>query len=773
MSLQLIYTSASQLLEPGLSGYGVVARSESMRAPLARKLVAISGFKDEHCIKGPQYSYHIIDCGYETYHVLSCIQDAGADYTGRRCHIAQHFALSKQEVQSLRSAPMRPTPAGIILALAREDFWLSRWDGKPCYINKEPRLTSASLPDTEQLSAWECLTGQKTNAQAFNTPPYEHDCLILLEDDLHSMQIIQLFNESDSLDSNSGWGKTFTSTGDKQNTFAETQRITAREGGVLEARARRTGRPTLRINQSLSIAAPSMLEPEPEPEPEQPAAAQRLELARALYTPESNAPPYIYREPADNCIYTECACAGRSNIKTIRSAKLFISVAIIILGIALGLYVQLSQPLSEDRILSVQPPPKSLPQIVIPIKDKLKLVVQGNPAPLELRQALTSGAIYCRNGEISITPTNGNPSRVYKLHEGHYFSYIYPTSRGGYRIAIHQDSDGTQVEELSLKLNKRFHSIQSNQQDVFLRIKSHNHNLNYLFIPLYKLKLISQPGRISSISSPQLNIKLQEGDLQICNNTSDPAITLSPCKSTQIEEIGSSIYLDIPLQRPHSIYLPQIEDIKSNVILHSTSQSESPLISDLVWTSTAMGQANHISLTRLFDAGRLLDEQFEDICALSIFGQSYNNPAHMSRLAQLLHILHLMDEQVSPKELHAHVQKYCQLLRHPGFLEAYNRILINEPYLCIDALPVLDISHQERAEIKHQLQNPAIREHIRKRINQAIENALEQYYEQAFNYWQTKPIPKNLVLELSHVKYQGGILHWYFQLRLNETYTQP
>ncbi len=254
MSYQLIYTSAPDLLNPGLSGYGVVARSKQLPRALEKKLLKISGFKEDiKLISGPQLSYHILDCAGATFHVLSCTQSAGADYSGRECHIAHHLALTQDEVRALRSNKARPTPASVILGLYRDQFWKAEWKENPHYISSEPRLSTDLLPEIDQQSTWKELTGHKYNAKALITPPYEHDCLIVVKSGTRSLDILHLLAESDWLSHLRGWGITFTTTGVPSDTFAQTQRIAVLEESAMEGKARRSGRPTLHLEHKLLI----------------------------------------------------------------------------------------------------------------------------------------------------------------------------------------------------------------------------------------------------------------------------------------------------------------------------------------------------------------------------------------------------------------------------------------------------------------------------------------------------------------------------------------
>ena len=100
MALQLIYTSAAQLLDSSQSGYGIVARSEVMPREMRRKLTELSRYRTGSCrgITGPQCAYTTLTYANSEYHVLTVSQPAGADYSGRMCHLSHHLVLLPEEV---------------------------------------------------------------------------------------------------------------------------------------------------------------------------------------------------------------------------------------------------------------------------------------------------------------------------------------------------------------------------------------------------------------------------------------------------------------------------------------------------------------------------------------------------------------------------------------------------------------------------------------------------------------------------------------------------
>lgn len=298
MSYQLIYTSAAELLEPGIAGYGVVACSADIPKTLYRRLLDISDLREPagKGIMGPQYTYHLLEITGQTYHVLSCLQPAGADYSGRGCHIAHHLALSQEEAHAMASHTLRPTPAGMILALRQAGFWRSSWEGSPQYLHGEPNLTPSMLPDASTQTNWKQLTGHKRNARVLNLPPYDRACLIAVPEGIASATLLGLLHESDWILSSCGWGKSFTTYASPEDSFRDTQRMFSSMGSALEERVRRSGRPVLPINSLLPVFPAGMPD-------------HQTDQEKLISRPTSNGESgdmirhYRYVEPADDDIY--------------------------------------------------------------------------------------------------------------------------------------------------------------------------------------------------------------------------------------------------------------------------------------------------------------------------------------------------------------------------------------------------------------------------------------------------------------------------------------
>ena len=254
MSFQLVYTSAAELLEPGTSGYGVVACSVAMPKLLCDRLVSLSELKEpvNVGIIGPQYSYRLVAMGARRFHVFTCTRRAGADYTGRGCYLSHHFVLTDEEAAAMATNPLHPTPAGLALALCAIGYWLERWEGRPQYLETEPGLTPASFPPSEGQPTWVACAGRADCAKLLAAPPYDAECLLTLPPETRSETALALLHEADALAPQRGWGRTFTTYGCCSDSFRVTSRMVAAVGSAVERAVSRTGGRVLEVSRGMS-----------------------------------------------------------------------------------------------------------------------------------------------------------------------------------------------------------------------------------------------------------------------------------------------------------------------------------------------------------------------------------------------------------------------------------------------------------------------------------------------------------------------------------------
>ena len=107
MAWQLIYTSAPRLLEAGRSGFGTVARHRAIHPLLVTTLERDSQFDRAAAAGRVIFAHRILTAAGARCHVLTCIRDAGADYTGRTNHIAHCKAALVQRLLDRRQGIAR------------------------------------------------------------------------------------------------------------------------------------------------------------------------------------------------------------------------------------------------------------------------------------------------------------------------------------------------------------------------------------------------------------------------------------------------------------------------------------------------------------------------------------------------------------------------------------------------------------------------------------------------------------------------------------------
>jgi hypothetical protein len=159
MPQQLIYTSAPRGIVAGRSGHCTVARSALMREALMLQLekfcyyqhLSLSGGQER-----PIFSCRIVDIRGTRFHVLSRIQDAGLDFTGRTNFIAHHLVFTPEEIRQF------PTPPVIL-----HDWpgWAKAWTKEPQLLENEDWAALTALAGKTNVPAqtWQRVTGDAVN----------------------------------------------------------------------------------------------------------------------------------------------------------------------------------------------------------------------------------------------------------------------------------------------------------------------------------------------------------------------------------------------------------------------------------------------------------------------------------------------------------------------------------------------------------------------------------------------------------------------------------
>jgi hypothetical protein len=159
MPQQLIYTSAPRGIVAGRSGHCTVARSALMREALMLQLekfcyyqhLSLSGGQER-----PIFSCRIVDIRGTRFHVLSRIQDAGLDFTGRTNFIAHHLVFTPEEIRHY------PTPPVI---LREWPGWVKSWTKEPQLLENEDwtELTDLAGKTNVPAQTWQRVTGDAVN----------------------------------------------------------------------------------------------------------------------------------------------------------------------------------------------------------------------------------------------------------------------------------------------------------------------------------------------------------------------------------------------------------------------------------------------------------------------------------------------------------------------------------------------------------------------------------------------------------------------------------
>ncbi len=241
MAWQLIYTSAPRLLQAGRSGFGTLARHRDIPPLVVEMAERCSQFSRQDGLDPARriHCHRIIRSGSARFHLLTCITDAGTDYSGRTNHLARHWILSEAEVWELQAGGA--TPAGTLLA-AEES---GPYQGEAGWLGEEACWTPAQKPAAPGAPYWQRATDEAGRARVLLAP--EASAGALLEYPAHYQTdqhpwILWLFAESQSLCADHGWDLTFTTNLQPTDDPADFRWIAIPEDSPVRARAESLGR---------------------------------------------------------------------------------------------------------------------------------------------------------------------------------------------------------------------------------------------------------------------------------------------------------------------------------------------------------------------------------------------------------------------------------------------------------------------------------------------------------------------------------------------------
>ena len=196
MPEQLIFTSKPTGIQPGRSGFQIVAQHSTINHRLAAALEkeSIYEFSDTSHALPVICKYQRIEIGDDRFLVLTRMQSCGVDFTGRPNHIAHHLIFTQDEIPAC--------PPSAIFALWQG--WRHKWDNKPRYLGGWDRInyeneaepfffTRFSLP----AKTWKAHTGDEGTAAIPLLSENEHVLFPFPEGKEDAL--IWLFLESQSL----------------------------------------------------------------------------------------------------------------------------------------------------------------------------------------------------------------------------------------------------------------------------------------------------------------------------------------------------------------------------------------------------------------------------------------------------------------------------------------------------------------------------------------------------------------------------------------------
>lgn len=323
MAWQLIYTSAPRLLEAGRTGFGTVARHRAVSGMLASSVERFSQFArlPGHDTRRVVHAHRILTVGSGTFHVLSCLQDAGSDYTGRTNHIAHHLIAEPREIRALAASGI--TPADILLGMA----WRSSWSEGPRFLDaaEEVDLSSFSPPASH---AWSSVTGTPASAGILWSREALKGCYILLPAGLSALQ---LFRESLHAEPAQAWQTRFTTCLEPNDDLADFRWVALSATSPMRAQVETSSRIVFDLTRPATLPPPperALPSTAPEDMPHQPPAAAQ---AYGFYVPAPSHPEQA-PEPAPS-LSSMGDWTPEPRQKTPKTGKSYIGASLVIAGV--------------------------------------------------------------------------------------------------------------------------------------------------------------------------------------------------------------------------------------------------------------------------------------------------------------------------------------------------------------------------------------------------------------------------------------------------------
>lgn len=350
MAWQLIYTSAPRLLEAGRTGFGTVARHRAVSGMLASSVERFSQFArlSGHDPRRIIYACRILTVGSGSYHVLSCLQDAGSDYTGRTNHIAHHLIVEPREARTLAAAGI--TPADVLHGM----HWRRSWTDGPRYLDaaEEVDLSVFKAPASR---AWSSITGSQASAGVLWSRDVLKGCYLITPAGVNTLE---LFQESLQQETAQAWQCRFTTCLEPTDDPADFRWIALPDSSPLRSQVENSSRTLLDLTNPSTLPLP----PEPEQQPVSPESTALPPPQASFPLPAAQQKKVRQESPASQTASTLGNWAPESNQKrTAAKGKNYIDfsllvAAVLILivggGLILKFHHQKQQHLAEDAYVS-------------------------------------------------------------------------------------------------------------------------------------------------------------------------------------------------------------------------------------------------------------------------------------------------------------------------------------------------------------------------------------------------------------------------------------
>lgn len=251
MASQLIYTSAPRLLEAGRTGFGTVARHRAVSGLLVAAVERVSQFARLPGVNPRRVvlSHRIIHAGAASYHVLSCIRDAGSDYTGRTHHLAHHLIADAREARAAAEDGL--TPADIL----RQMRWRTEWNESPRFFEPDEEIPLTSFRRSTSGGAWQRLTGNPAHA---SLPAQAQRCCLLLPGDDGALGLYQ--ESLATIGGTAAWLVTFTTHLEPTDDLAELRWLALAATSPLRQVIEGAVRTTFDLTDPQSLPAPRLPE---------------------------------------------------------------------------------------------------------------------------------------------------------------------------------------------------------------------------------------------------------------------------------------------------------------------------------------------------------------------------------------------------------------------------------------------------------------------------------------------------------------------------------